>query len=292
MNTFLDKLSSLTPCQQRIICEKGTEPPHSGRYNTISTLGSYLCQRCGLALFRANSQFDSSCGWPSFDESISTAVKQLPDIDNRRVEICCNRCDAHLGHVFMGEGFTDKNCRYCVNSLAVDFVNNMTVIDTEEAIVAGGCFWGVDYYLSRLPGVLKVEVGYSGGVIENPTYDAVCSGQTGHYEVARVVFDIAKTNYYAVLKRFFEIHNPCQPTGQGPDIGQQYQSVVFFYNQKQKSQLMDLINALKDKGYPVATEIYPTQSFWPAEDAHQHYYQKHNKAPYCHQPVSRFDSSD
>ena len=288
-NTFIDKLDSLTPNQRQIICEKGTEPPNSGCYNTAPTLGSYLCRRCGLALFRGHSQFASGCGWPSFDESISSAVKQLPDIDNRRVEIVCNRCDAHLGHVFFGEHFTDNNSRYCVNSLAVDFVNNTAVIDTEEAIVAGGCFWGVDYYLSRLPGVLKVEVGYSGGVTEYPSYDAVCRGHTGHYEVARVVFDIKITNYDVVLRRFFEIHNPCQHTGQGPDIGQQYQSAVFFYNHKQHSQLTTLIQILKDKGYPVATQLYPAHPFWPAEDAHQHYYQQHNKTPYCHQPVARFD---
>ena len=286
---FIDKVASLTHHIRRIICDKATEPPHSGRYNTPLTMGSYLCRRCGLALFRGHTQFTSGCGWPSFDEAIAGAVKQLPDPDGQRIEILCNRCDGHLGHVFIGEHLTTKNTRYCVNSLAIDFVNDATVLDTEEAIVAGGCFWGIDYYLRRLPGVLTVEVGYSGGTIDNTTYDAVCSGRTGHYEVARVLFDVTKTDYPTVLKHFFEIHDPTQQAGQGPDIGQQYQSAVFYYNQKQKKQLTDLIQALQDKGYDVATQLLPACPFWPAEDHHQNYYQQQDKMPYCHQPIRRFD---
>ncbi len=286
---FLDKIASLMPVTREIICDKATERPHSGQYNTLLTSGTYLCRRCGLALFRADSQFSASCGWPSFDESIATAVKQSPDADGRRIEILCSRCDGHLGHVFVGEQYTQKNARYCVNSRAIDFVNDTTVIDTEEALVAGGCFWGIDYYLSQLPGVLKVEVGYSGGTLANPTYDDVCSGRTGHYEVARVLFDVAKTNYFTVLKRFFEIHDPTQRTGQGPDLGPQYQSAVFYYHQAQKTQLTALIKSLHEKGYEVVTRLLSAAPFWPAEAGHQQYYQQHQKLPYCHQPIARFD---
>jgi len=285
---FLDKTASLTPSSRRVICDRATESPHSGSYNTIVTHGTYLCRRCGLALFRADSQFSSGCGWPSFDDEITHAIKQIPDPDGQRTEIRCNRCDSHLGHIFTGEYMTEKNRRYCVNSVAIDFVEERRVIDTDEAILAGGCFWGVDYYLHQIPGVLKVEVGYSGGIVTNPTYDDVCRGNSGHYEVVRVVFDTAKTSYDAILRRFFEIHDPTQRSGQGPDWGHQYQSAVFYYNQEQRTQAEGLIHELKQKGYDVATQMLPAQPFWPAEVYHQNYYVKSGKLPYCHQPVERF----
>lgn len=286
---YLDKINSLSPAAIHIIADKGTEYPQTSSYNTVLTQGTYLCRRCGLALFRAHSQFSAGCGWPSFDDSIATHVKQLPDSDGYRTEIQCGRCDAHLGHVFVGEQFTSKNLRHCVNGVAVDFVTDETVLDTEEAIVAGGCFWGVDYYLKQLPGVLAVEAGYTGGDVSEPTYNQVCQHDTRHLEAVRVLFDPKKTSYHAVLKRFFEIHDPTQQNGQGPDIGSQYRSAVFYYNQKQHDDVMDLIQQLKKNGYAVATEIREVQTFWPAEDYHQDYYTKHAKIPYCHQPIARFD---
>lgn len=288
MSRFIDKTAGLMPAARRVICDKATEYPHTGAYNTVVTQGSYLCRRCGLALFRGDSQFSSGCGWPSFDASIVHTVKQRPDPDGRRLEIVCQRCDAHLGHVFTGEYLTAKNCRYCVNSLALDFVADNDVLDSEEAIVAGGCFWGVDYYLRRLPGVIKVESGYTGGVVIEPTYQQICQGDTGHYEAVRVVYDIAKTDYHTVLKRFFEIHDPTQRSGQGPDLGQQYQSAVFYYNQDQCAEAEALIQQLRNKGHDVATRLLPAQPFWPAEAYHQDYYAKQGKTPYCHQPVARF----
>lgn len=288
MNDYLDKTASLTPIAKRIICDKATEYPHSGSYNSVVTQGTYLCRRCGLALFRGSSQFHSGCGWPSFDENIIHAVKKIPDADGSRTEIVCNRCHAHLGHVFTGESFTSKNLRHCVNSASIDFVANNDVLDTEEAILAGGCFWGVDYFLRQIPGVLKVEVGYTGGYTIDPNYDQVCGGNTGHYEAVRVVYDRIQTSYHQVLKRFFEIHDPTQKAGQGPDIGQQYQSAVFYYNQEQKQETESLIEVLRARGYPVVTQLLEVQPFWPAEGYHQDYYSKHSKVPYCHQPVNRF----
>ncbi len=288
MDLFLDKLASLTPPTRHIICDKATEAPNTRDGHESITQGSYLCRRCGLALFRAHSQFHAGCGWPSFDDDLSDTVKQAPDADGRRMEILCSRCDGHLGHVFIGEQFTPKNRRYCVNSASIDFVHDDSVKDSEETIVAGGCFWGVDYYLKQIPGVLKVEVGYCGGMVVNPTYHDVCSGQTGHYEAARVLFDTSITDYQAVLKRFFEIHDPTQHSGQGPDLGPQYKSAVFYYNQTQKEQAEKLIQTLRKNGYEVATRLLVMQPFWRAETGHQDYYSKHEKVPYCHQPVSRF----
>lgn len=170
----------------------------------------------------------------------------------------------------------------------LDKTATLTQIDTEEAIIAGGCFWGVEYYLQQCAGVLKVESGYTGGHTLNPSYEQVCSGTTGHYEAVRVVYDRTKTNYHQILKRFFEIHDPTQTTGQGPDIGSQYQSAIFYFNQEQKQEAESLIQILKKRGHPVVTRLIEAQPFWPAEEYHQNYYIKHNKMPYCHQPINRF----
>lgn len=288
IKSVVDKLVSLTPLAEEIVCQRKTEYPHSGSYNHLATKGTYLCRRCGYALFRASSQFHSGTGWPSFDEIIGNAVKEQEDSDGLRVEIICNRCCAHLGHVFRDEFLTEKNCRYCVNSAALDWVENTGILDTEEAIVAGGCFWGVEYYLCQLKGVLKVESGYSGGMTDNPHYQDVCTGITGHLEVVRIVFDPQQTTYHAVIQRFFEIHDPTQQGGQGPDLGEQYQSAIFCYDQQQKDTALALIQQLKDKGYPVVTQIREVETFWPAEEYHQGYYEKHQKQPYCHHLVPRF----
>lgn len=288
MTTYLDKTASLTPLARRVICDKATEYPGSGHYQAIAQQGTYLCRRCGLALFRGSSQFQSGCGWPSFDENIVQAVVQEVDADGRRTEILCERCRAHLGHVFVGEQLTHNNVRHCVNSVAIDFVGDDQVMDTEEAIVAGGCFWGVEHFLGMMPGVLKVESGYTGGHVAEPTYEQICRGDTGHYEAVRVVFDRQQSDYQAVIRRFFEIHDPTQRSGQGPDIGHQYQSAIFCYNDGQKAVAQDLMQLLQKKGYPVATKLLDAQPFWPAEEYHQNYYDKHNKQPYCHRPVDRF----
>lgn len=286
--TYLDKTGSLTPFARSIICDKATEHPNTGKYNALVTQGTYLCRRCGIALFRAHSQFTAGCGWPSFDEEIPGCVHEIPDSDGRRTEILCNRCQAHLGHVFLGEQLTPRNRRYCVNAASIDFVVDDAVFDTEEALVAGGCFWGVDYYLRRLPGVLHVEVGYCGGITENPTYEEVCQGNTGHYEAVRIIYDRPKTTYRAIIQHFFEIHDPTQRSGQGPDRGPQYQSVIFYYTADQAEQAQDLMHQLQTKGFQVVTRLMAVKPFWPAEAYHQDYYSHHNKTPYCHKPINRF----
>lgn len=282
----LDKTASLMPNTRNVICNKATErPTHS---NIAASEGSYLCRRCGLALFRGNSQFSASCGWPSFDDNIVSTISEVPDNDGVRTEICCMRCDGHLGHVFTGEYFTPKNKRFCVNACAIDFVADSAVVDTNEAILAGGCFWGVEYYMKQLPGVLMVESGYSGGRIDNPSYQQICDGNSGHMEVVRVIFDVAKTTYRDVLKQFFETHDPTQQNGQGPDIGEQYQSAVFYHNDEQRAIADALIMELASYGYQVVTSVRAADIFWPAEDYHQNYYAKHHKTPYCHRFVKRF----
>lgn len=276
------KTASLMPEVIAIIKHAHTEAPYSGEYDQQSLPGTYLCRQCGLALFRSKHKFHSGCGWPSFDNPIDNAIKERPDVDGKRIEILCQRCEGHLGHVFTGEGFTPLNTRHCVNSLSLDYVSDLDVCDTEELIIAAGCFWGVEYYFNKLPGILKTEVGYTGGNLDNPTYEAVCSGTTGHYEAMRVIYDPEKLSSEAVIKYFFEIHDFTQTNGQGPDIGTQYLSAIFYYDETQKNTIKSVMIKLELLGYSVATHILPVQTFWPAELYHQDYYDKTGKAPYCH----------
>jgi peptide methionine sulfoxide reductase msrA/msrB len=283
------KTASLPDIVLAVVEDKGTEKPFSGEYDDFGESGTYLCRQCGLALFRSSTKFHSGCGWPSFDEEIDKAVLRERDADGRRTEIVCARCHAHLGHVFEGEGMTDKNIRHCVNSLSLDFVEDHEVKESEEAMFAAGCFWGVEYYFKKLPGVLKTEVGYSGGKKKNPSYQEVCSGGTGHYEVIRVVYDPSKISYEALTKFFFEIHDPTQTNGQGPDLGEQYLSVVFYYNDEQKKTALNVMRLLEEKGYKLATLCLPVTTFWRAETYHQDYYTKTGKQPYCHRYEKKFD---
>jgi len=283
------KTASLTDIVLSVVKNKGTEPPFTGEYDNFGDSGTYLCRQCGLALFRSHTKFHSGCGWPSFDEEIPGSVAREVDADGMRTEILCARCHAHLGHVFTGEHFTVKNTRHCVNSLSLDFVADLGVQDTEEAIFAAGCFWGVEYYFKKLPGVLKVEVGYTGGHKKNPTYQEVCNGNTGHYEAIRVVYNPEQISYEALTKYFFEIHDPTQTNGQGPDHGEQYLSVIFTYTDEQKKIALELIKQLEESGYHVATKLLPVSTFWRGEDYHQDYYAKTGKQPYCHRYEKKFN---
>ncbi|MBX9704970.1 MAG: bifunctional methionine sulfoxide reductase B/A protein [Gammaproteobacteria bacterium] len=286
---MLNKRATLTPPVLRIIDAKATEPAFSGDFiDGAVREGSYLCRGCGLVLFRADSQFSSGCGWPSFDAELPDAVRRVPDADGRRTEIVCSRCDAHLGHAFTGEGFTVNNLRHCVNSLAIEFVPDTEVQDTEEAIVAGGCFWGVEYLFQQLPGILKTEVGYIGGQLKNPSYKEVCRGDTGHIEAVRIVYDPTRIDYASVLRYFFEIHDPTQADGQGPDHGDQYLSRVFYYTSEQQQVAQELIKQLHTLGCDAVTEVVPVATFWPAETYHQDYYNQQHKLPYCHRYQKRF----
>lgn len=158
----------------------------------------------------------------------------------------------------------------------------------ETAIFAGGCFWGVEYYMQKQPGVITVESGYIGGNKENPTYEEVCRKDTGHAEATRITFDKTKTNYETLARIFFEIHDPTQTDGQGPDIGEQYRSEIFYTTPTQKEIAEKLIRLLQEKGYDVATTITPATKFWKAEDYHQNYYVRKGTEPYCHGYVRRF----
>jgi len=282
------EFKKLTPEEENVIVNKGTERPFSGKYENFSEKGTYVCKRCGAPLYRSEDKFDAGCGWPSFDDEIPGAVKKHADADGMRTEILCARCGAHLGHVFNGEGLTPKNIRHCVNSISMDFIPAKAQAKSDTAIFAGGCFWGMEYFLKKAKGVIGTTVGYTGGHTDNPTYQQVCSGNTGHYEAIEVVFDPSKTSYEEVTKLFFEIHDPTQWNHQGPDWGEQYRSAVFYRNEDQKKITEQLISQLKVKGFTVVTEVKPAKTFWKAEDYHQDYYNHKGSEPYCHGFVNRF----
>lgn len=287
-------MKKLTPEEKKVILLKATEPAYSGKYYRFNEKGDYICKQCGALLYHSSAKFDSGSGWPSFDEEIPGAVKREPDPDGHRTEITCAKCGAHLGHLFIGEGFTSKNMRHCVNSISLEFTpknelsNDLQKIpakinpQTETAIFAGGCFWGVEYLMKQLPGIISIISGYIGGNTSNPTYEQVCTQPTGHAEAVEITFDPNKVSYETLAKQFFEIHDPEQLNRQGPDDGEQYRSEIFYTTPDQKEIALKLIHILKDKGFQIVTKVIPATTFWKAENYHQNYYEKNQKQPYCH----------
>lgn len=284
------KFNPLTLEETNIIVNKGTERPFTGEYVNNKESGTYTCKQCDAALYNSSAKFDSHCGWPSFDDEIEGAVKHISDADGNRMEIVCANCGGHLGHVFEGEGFTDKNTRHCVNSISLNFIpeDKNSRSSTETAIFAGGCFWGVEYFMLKEPGVISTTVGYTGGKTKNPTYEEVCSHSSGHIEAIEIVYNPTKTTYEKLAKLFFEIHDPTQVDRQGPDVGEQYRSEIFYLNEEQKTIAEKLIKTLEEKGYRVATKVSKASTFWKAENYHQDYYLNKGSLPYCHGYTKRF----
>jgi peptide methionine sulfoxide reductase msrA/msrB len=272
---------TLTPEEKRVIVDKGTERPFTGEYYNKFDKGVYTCRRCGAMLYLSDDKFHSDCGWPAFDDAIPGAVKRVPDADGVRTEIICANCGAHLGHVFTGEHLTAKDTRHCVNSISLVFVP-ADKVKYGRAIFAGGCFWGVEYWFDRQPGVIDAISGYTGGTTEHPTYESIHSHDTGHAEAVEVLYDPVRVSYETLAKLFFEIHDPTQHNGQGPDLGRQYRSAIFYTNDAQKATAEKLIDELKARGMDIATELVPAGPFWPAEDYHQDWYAKKGSAPACH----------
>jgi len=158
----------------------------------------------------------------------------------------------------------------------------------ETAIFAGGCFWGMEHYFIKEPGVIRTEVGYTGGHTEHPTYEEICNHNTGHAEAIRVTYDPEQTSFELLARLFFEIHDPTQVDRQGPDVGAQYRSEIFYLSDSQEKIALKLIEQLRQKGFQVATKVTPANLFWPAEEYHQNYYRKTGGNPYCHIRQKRF----
>ncbi|MFZ2190304.1 MAG: bifunctional methionine sulfoxide reductase B/A protein [Candidatus Magasanikiibacteriota bacterium] len=279
------KLNKLSKKEKEVIVNKETEPPFSGEYEGFFESGIYLCRQCSAPLYRSEDKFEANCGWPSFDDEISKAVRRQRDVDGIRMEILCNSCGAHLGHVFVGEKLTVKNTRHCVNSLSMHFVPaDFKVRETTFAVFGGGCFWCLESVFKELRGINSIVSGYAGGYLNSPSYEQVCSGKTGHAEVVKIYYDTNIINYETLLEIFFSVHDPTTLNRQGDDLGEQYRSVILYKTWQQKVLAENFIKELEnDKIYSksIVTELLPLLAFYPAEEYHQNYFQKNPNEAYC-----------
>lgn len=290
----------LTPEQYRVMRKSGTERPFSGKYNDHYEKGIYYCPGCDTPLFSSETKYDHGSGWPSFTAPFDeNYIEYFEDnsLFRRRTEVRCAVCGAHLGHVF-DDGPEPTHKHYCINSVSLDFkevesqreseANHSEKSDesakkapkTETAIFAAGCFWGVEDKFRKTQGVISTEVGYTGGHVKNPTYKQVCTNKTGHAEAVKITFDPSLISYEELLKVFFSIHDATQTNRQGPDIGRQYRSAIFYYNDEQKMAAEKTVKELENSGRfgkSVATEIVPVSKFNKAEEYHQQYYEKRKK---------------
>jgi peptide methionine sulfoxide reductase msrA/msrB len=259
----------------------GTECAFTGALAANKAPGVYRCAGCGNDLFRADAKFESGTGWPSFFTPVHEA--NLTVVEDRshgmvRTEVRCAVCDGHLGHVFE-DGPPPTGLRYCINSAALRF-QLAPPEGREIATFAAGCFWGVEETFRHIPGVLATRVGYTGGVQPNPTYEQVCTDRTGHAEAVRLEYDPGRATYDQLLDAFWALHDPTQKDRQGPDVGRQYRSAIFFHTPFQEFAARASARRLEESGRyrrPLATEITPAGPFYPAEDYHQRYLEKHGR---------------
>jgi peptide methionine sulfoxide reductase msrA/msrB len=303
------RVKQLSGMQYHVTQECGTEAPFRNEYWDNHRTGIYVDIVSGEPLFLSSDKFDSGTGWPSFTRPIEpeSVVGKVEDpLRDSRVEVRSKLADSHLGHVF-DDGPGPTYNRYCINSAALRFVpveqmavegygQHLSRLDVaagsdketrtkDTATFSGGCFWGVQELIRELSGVLESIVGYTGGTTDNPDYEQVHTGRTGHTEAVQIVFDPKVISYEEILRYFFRLHDPTTPNRQGNDIGSQYRSAIFFQNDEQRK-VADRVKAEVEQSgkwpTPVVTEIVPASTFFPAEGYHQDYLQKNPDGYTCH----------
>jgi peptide methionine sulfoxide reductase msrA/msrB len=286
----------------------GTEPAFRNAYWNNHKPGLYVDVVSGEPLFSSLDKFDSGTGWPSFTQPVqSTGIVEKQDaaLGMVRTEVRSKVADSHLGHVF-DDGPGDKGgLRYCINSASLKFIPVEEMDQAgygrylepfmkaglikmpmhETAVLAGGCFWGMEEIIRKIPGVSKTTVGYSGGTTANPTYEAICTGGTGHAEAIHVEFDPARLGYENLLDYFFRMHDPTTLNRQHNDVGTQYRSAIFYTGDAQKHTAESVKARWEKSGKfkrPITTEITAATKFYPAEEYHQKYLAKNPGGYSCH----------
>ena len=288
--------AALTPEQFDVMRKCSTERPFTGKYNDFWDKGRLCLRRLRDAPVPLGDEVRARHGLAQLHDARRRKEPRVPRrlFAPRQADRGPLReaCGAHLGHVF-DDGPEPTFLHYCVNSASLDFKpeaagkakgpEEAAAAPTETATFAAGCFWGVEYKLGKIPGVVSTVVGYTGGKTVDPTYEEVCTDKTGHAEAVQVTFDPVRVSYADLVRHFFSIHDPTQVNRQGPDQGTQYRSAIFYHGEAQRETARRVMDELERSGKykkRLATELVPASAFYKAEDYHQKYFEKHGVVCY------------